>query len=296
MVGILAYPSAGTPYVDHHASILSVIALFIFILAIKTNLKIYWFFLPIVLFVSFLTKQTPTGHIFIIISVLSIIYFLFNFNIYKIILGFIGSITIITLFFLILFFYEISFSSFFDQYILFPMSIGKIRFEYFLFPLEFSRLFLRYKLIHFPLFILMYISFKNIKYNLSYIKSNDFLVILSLIGTSYALIVHQLMTINGMYIFFIIPIMIGFSHIYFSEKYKDKKYFLVFLIVLSFLSTVNYGYKYISKRDFMDLKNANFENKISAEIFSEKLKGLKWISCLGIKNPKEEIVELTKSY
>ena len=40
----------------------------LFILAIKTNSKICWFFLPIVLAISFLTKQTPTGNIFLIIS------------------------------------------------------------------------------------------------------------------------------------------------------------------------------------------------------------------------------------
>ena len=47
LVSILAYPSAGTPFVDHHASIISIISVFCFILALKTNLKIYWFLLPI---------------------------------------------------------------------------------------------------------------------------------------------------------------------------------------------------------------------------------------------------------
>ena len=83
LVSILAYPSAGTPYVDHHASILSLISIFCFILALKTNLKIYWFLLPVFLVAGFLTKQAPTGHFFLIITFLSIIYFIFNFNIYK---------------------------------------------------------------------------------------------------------------------------------------------------------------------------------------------------------------------
>ena len=34
LISILAYPSAGTPYVDHHASILSIISLYIFILSL----------------------------------------------------------------------------------------------------------------------------------------------------------------------------------------------------------------------------------------------------------------------
>ena len=56
-ISILAYPSAGTPYVDHHASYLSIISIFCFALALKTNLKIYWFLLPIFLGISFLSKQ-----------------------------------------------------------------------------------------------------------------------------------------------------------------------------------------------------------------------------------------------
>ena len=64
LVAVLAYPSSGTPYVDHHASILSIISIFCFILALKTNSKTYWFVLPVILGISFLTKQAPTGHFF----------------------------------------------------------------------------------------------------------------------------------------------------------------------------------------------------------------------------------------
>ena len=53
LVAVLAYPSSGTPYVDHHASILSIISIFCFILALKTNLRIYWFLMPFLLLTSF---------------------------------------------------------------------------------------------------------------------------------------------------------------------------------------------------------------------------------------------------
>ena len=119
LVSILSYPSAGTPYVDHHSSILSIISIYIFVLALKTNLKIYWFILPFVLVISFLTKQTPTGYIFLIIAGLSTFYFVFNFNIKKILLGLFGSITIISIFLMLLSLREISILSFFQQYILF---------------------------------------------------------------------------------------------------------------------------------------------------------------------------------
>ena len=141
LISVIAYPSSGTPFVDHHSSILSIIALLFFILALKTSSKILWLFIPIILFLSFLTKQTPTGYIFLIISVLSIYYFILNFNFKKIFLGFSGSLIIISIFFVILFFLKIPYVEFYNQYISFPLSIGKIRADYFLFPLEFSRRF-----------------------------------------------------------------------------------------------------------------------------------------------------------
>ena len=295
LVSILAYPSAGTPFVDQHASIISIISIFCFILALKTNSKIYWFFLPIFFLIAFLSKQTPTGYIFLIIGFLSIIYFIFNFNINKIIYGILGSITIISVFLITLFASKISLISFYDQYISFPLSIGKVRYEYFLFPLEFSRIVLRFKLIHLSSIILIIVSIKNIIHNLKYFKSNEFLITLSLIGSSYALIAHQLMTINGIFIFFIIPILAGFSHIYYLKHFKNKKYILYFLIFLTFFSTAYYGYKYIHKRDFMDLRKANMENAIDAKILHNKLRGLKWISCLKPDNPKKEISQLLEA-
>ena len=292
LTSILAYPSSGTPFVDHHASIISLIAIFCFILALKTNSKIYWFYLPILFVIAFLTKQTPTGYIFFIITFLSLIYFIFNFNINKIIYGILGSVFIISIFFITLFISKISFISFYDQYILFPLSIGKIRYEYLLFPLEFSRIVLRFKLIHLSLLILIIVYVKNLIHNLKYIKDSESLISLSLIFSSYAFIAHQLMTINGMFIFFIIPILTGFSHIYYIKYFKGKKYILYFLIILSFGSTFHYWNKYIHKRDFMDLREANIKNALDAKIIDIKLNGLKWISCMKPNDPKKEMSQL----
>ena len=295
LISVLAYPSAGTPYVDHHASILSIISLLFFILAIRMNSSFHWFFLPIILAISFLTKQTPTGNIFLIIIFLSALYFIINFDIKKIFSGILGSLCIFLIFFLLLFITGISFESFYLQYISFPLTIAKTRVEYFLFPLEFSRIFLRFKLIHIPLLILIFISLQKIRNNYKYVASNDFIIILSIVSSSYAFIAHQLMTINGMFIFFIIPILTGFCHIFYIEHYKNKKYFLHSLILLCICSTIYYGYKYIQKRDFMDLRKANFNQTIDAKILDDRLSGLKWISCMYPNNPKKEISNLKES-
>ena len=98
-----------------------------------------------------------------------------------------------------------------------------------------------------------------------------------------------------MFIFFIIPIITGFSHIYYLEHYKKTNYFLYSLVLLSFCSTLYYGYKYIHKRDFMDLRKADFNHTIDAKIFDNKLSGLNWISCHYPDNPKKEISNLLEA-
>lgn len=291
LVSILAYPSAGTPYVDHQSAFLSVISVYFFILALKTDLKIYWLVVPIILGISFLTKQAPTGHFILIISFLSLIYFIFNFNIKKIILVIVGSFLFIFTFYVLLLITKTPIISFLDQYILFPLSLGESRLE-FLLPLEFKRIILRFKLIHLSLLLLVIISIKKIVQDYKYLKHNDFLIVLALVSSTFALIAHQLMTINGIFIFFLIPILVGFSHIYYLKYFKNKNYILYALIILSIISTIHYGNKYINKRDFMDLSKVNINKGIDAKIFDKKLNGLKWITTLYPNSPDVEISNL----
>ena len=284
----LAYPSSGTPYVDHQSSYFSIIAIYCFILAVKTNFKFYWFFLPVILGIAFLTKQAPSAHIFIIILLLSIIYFIYNFNIKSLLYIFLGSI-LFSLFVIIIFkIAEIPFYLFLEQYILFPFSLGENRLD-FLFPLEFKRIFLRFKLIHLSLLILIIVIFQNTIKNFKYLINVDSLVAASLIGSSFALIAHQLMTINGIFIFFMIPILCGFSHIYYLKYLTSKNYVVLFLVILSFSSTLHYSYKYIYKRDFLDLSKVNISSAINANALDKKLNGVKWITTLYPNNPKQEI-------
>ena len=293
-VSILAYPSAGTPYVDHQSAYMSIISIYLFILALKKNEKIYWMLLPISLGFSFLTKQAPTGHFILIILFLSIFHFIFYFNLKNIIYGFLGSLIFIFIFLLTILITKIPITSFFNQYIFFPISLGENRLE-FLFPLEFQRIIMRFKLIHLSLFLLFFISAKEILKDLKYLKSNDFFIIISLIGSAFALIAHQLMTINGIFIFFTIPIFAGLSHAYCLKYFKKKNYIFYFLIILTIKSSSYYWGKYIHQRDFMDLRKVSFNKKIDAKILHKKLSGLQWITPLYPKNPKEEISKLQQA-
>ena len=72
---ILAYPSVGTPFMDHHAVIFSLISLIYLILAIKLEKNIYWFVLPVLLLISFLSKQIPSSYLLILFFIAIFIHF-----------------------------------------------------------------------------------------------------------------------------------------------------------------------------------------------------------------------------
>ena len=291
LVSIIAYPSSGTPYVDQQSSFLCVMAVFCFILALKTNLKKYWLILPIILGIAFLTKQAPTGHFILIITFLSSIYFIFHFDIKKIIFGIYGLVIFFLIFFITITITEIPLKSFLQQYILYPLSLGGSRMELF-FPLELKTIFLRFKLHHLASLLMIAVCIKNVSRNYKYLINDEFLIIIALVSSTFALIVHQLMTINGMFIFFTIPILSGFSHIYCLKYFENKKYITYLLIALSVCSTIHYWHKYVDKRDFIDLSKVNFKKAVDAKELDNKLSGLKWITPLYPENPKEEILKL----
>ena len=103
-VAILTYPTAGTPFSDHHTLILCVLALYSFILAINNKNNIFWFLIPVLLGFSFFSKQAPTVYVIFLITILSIIFFLKSKNISNFMYALTGVITILFLLFVLLFF------------------------------------------------------------------------------------------------------------------------------------------------------------------------------------------------
>ena len=118
----------------------------------------------------------------------------------------------------------------------------------------------------FSLSIPIFLLFKNIRN----IFKTDYLIFLLLIGTLLIFITHQLMTINGLYIYFLIPVFAGISHIY-SKTFKNEK-ILINFFNLSLVSTIYYHQKYISKRDTLLLKDVDFNRSVNSSILSKKLK------------------------
>ena len=287
---VLMYPTYGIPFTDHHVAIFSMLSIYSLCLAIKNKNNIYWFFIPIFLFLAFFTKQTPAGYFGILILIISSLYLILNFD-KKILLSLILSSLIVTAIFVFLvFFYNIPFQSILVQYLLFPLSLGETRVEW-LFPFDFQRFVLRHKLIYIALSVPIFLLVKNISKNISSILANDNLIFLTLFGTLLIFITHQLMTINGLFIYFLVPVFSGFSHIYLS-KFKNKKKLISFFLILSVISTVYYHQKYISKRDTLILRDTDLNKAINASILSDKLTNLKWLTHHYPDDPNSEIENL----
>ena len=74
LFSVLAYPSSGTPFVDHHSAFFSLLGIYSLILAIKSEKKIFWILLPIILSFAFLSKQVPSSYIIISVFIILFIF------------------------------------------------------------------------------------------------------------------------------------------------------------------------------------------------------------------------------
>ena len=281
-VAILTYPTAGTPFSDHHTLIFCLLAIYLFFIAIKTNNNFFWFIIPFILGLSFLSKQAPTVYLVLIISFLSLIYFVNKKNYKAMFYSSFGVFIFILLFFFSLYLNNIQFNDFLTQYILFPKSLGGSRLDW-VFPLEFQRFVLRFKIHYLSIIVLFFILInslvKKIKINLE-----DILIMSCLILTCILFIFHQLMTINAIFIYCLIPIFCAFSHIY-SDNFFKKKYISNFLVILTFCSTCYYFITYVHNRTFMDLRKVDLSKSIDGGNIDVNLKGINWITIFYPNNP-----------
>ena len=286
-VAILTYPTAGTPFSDHHALILCIVSLYTFFIALRSNNKFLWLILPFLLGLSFLSKQAPTIYITLIITFVSLIYFIVLKKKENFIYAVIGLLFFLILLLFCLFLGNIKFQDFLIQYLLFPQSLGTSRLDW-VFPLEFKRIVLRFKLHYISVSIIFYILFKDIFLRKIKIVLSEKLIFISILLSCVLFIVHQLMTINAIFIYCLIPIFSGLSHT-FSSIYLKNKFINFFLIFFTLISTCYYFITYVHERTFMDLKDINIKDSINAEIIDKRLSGIKWITVFYPENPSEEV-------
>ena len=289
LASILMYPTYGIPFTDHSTAIFCMLSIYSLCLAIKLQKNIYWFFIPVLMFLAFFTKQAPTGYFGILIIVITCLYLILNSKKEIFFFGTLGTLFSIGIFLSYVYFNEISFDDIVTQYFLYPMSLGETRLEWLL-PIEIQRFVFRHKLIYLALSLPIFLLFKNVFKNILSILEKENLIFLLLLGTLLIFITHQLMTINGLYIFFLIPVFAGFSHIY--SKKLNKNYLVNFFLILSFISTIYYHQKYINKRDTLLLRKLDLNKSIDAVILSDKLKNLRWLTHHYPNNPETEIKNL----
>ena len=292
---ILAYPTSGTPFVDHHSTFLSIIALVFFIKAMNTKNLYLWFLIPIFLLFAFLSKQVPTIYIFFSIIPLMIFHLTHQSkkNTYKIIfLLFISSIFIISLVFFLFYINSIDIKNFFTQYIFYPKTIGAERYE--LINYDLKNAILNFKFIYFSLFILIFFTIINLKNQKKFYKNINFKIFLICIFLFLSLAQHVIVTKNQIYIFFLIPFFLGLAHIQFeliNFNSKIKRYFILILLIFCVGTTLKYHYRFNIDRKFHELNNVNFSNAINSEKLSKKFVGLKWITP-GTKTKNAAISEI----
>ena len=291
-VAILTYPTAGTPFSDHHTLILCTLSLYLFILAVKENKNIYWFLIPIFLGCAAMSKQAPTAYVVVLISILTILFIFFSKKIAGLFYAFFGLIVTISILFTLLYLGNIELIDFISQYFLYPKSLGESRLDWLL-PLEFKRFVWRFKLHYLSISLLIFILINQFLSQRKILLS-DKIIITGIISMCLISIIHQLMTINAIFIYCLIPVFAGFSHAYYL-KFLNKKFLSVFLIILTLGSTVYYFTNYVNNRTFMDLRNVNFEKAIDGGLIHPKLSGVKWITMFYPEEPSSEAKKLKKA-
>lgn len=282
---ILAYPSSGTPFVDHHATFFSLIGICLIILNFERNSKFFSFIIPIVFFISFFSKQVPSSYVifFSTFFILLETYFKKNYQLIK--YYFFGTIVSLIIILIIGYYSKINLQDFLVQYIYYPPTIGSSRIN--ALNIEFKNFFLNFKLIWFLMIPIIFINIKNFIKTKNIFKEKKIYTIGVLASFVFSLIFHQLITLNQIFIFFLIPILAAFLIL--ELENKNYKTFLTLLIVLfTIYSTQKYHLRFNENRKFHELVNIDLEKNIKAEKLDYRLKNLKWITPLE-KNPNEEI-------
>ena len=274
-VALLANPSMGTPFPDHYSSFFSLFAIISFLSALTSKKNIYWFLIPIFLFIAFLCKQTPAAFILIL--------FIFNFSLYLLIKKdfkfikpvILGSITALILFFLVIWFYQMDLMNMIIQYFLYPRTIGANRITEW--NLTFHKAISTLKLIHFLLFPLILIFLKNIIYEKNYINKDNFFYSLNVIFFSIILILHQWITLNFIFIFFLIPYLCALLQTNF-DKIKYRKIITILILGYCLATTIKYHFRFNQERKMLSLENLNLGDFYEGNKISQKLNGLKWVT------------------
>jgi hypothetical protein len=288
-VAILAYPSIGTPFIDHHSVILSLLSVYSIILGILFKNNIFWFLTSLFLVLSFFSKQIPSVYFLVLFffTISFCFFYLKNLNKKNFIFLLSGALIPLLLIYCVFLINEIPIKSFLNQYILYPYSLGEERMD--VLALDFKNLIGQFKFIYLasiPLVVSTFILILKKDKNL--IQKEELVISLLFLGSIAVILYYQLLTKNQVLIFFFIPILAGLSHLY-AQKYIKKKYFVHFVLIIFIVSTLKYHLRFNQNKKFMDLMSADISLAVDAGQLDSRLSGLKWITPHYLKNPQNEI-------
>ena len=314
--GLLMYPPAGNPTVEHSSLILSTIAFFYFIIGLKEKNNFFLTLSVIIFTISFFTKQVPTAY-FVILCI--IIYFsqIFNkiniFNFMILIISSLFSVLFIIIYFK---FNDVLLLDIYNQYFLIASSLGENRFSNLSFDIFYNKI----SKIFFVLFLIiptLYLSlFKK--------KISSFLVIF---GISLILVIYEIHSNNQPITFGLLPVTIAlFYYFHIDENLNSNfiryffwliitycfyrilrfeiNYLIIFILIIFFefkkkislryliiiylfISSCFYFEKYVKIRSWDDLNKDDLKRSFDAGIIDKKLKNLKW-KTVYFKNPDLE--------
>ena len=291
---LLAYPISGTPFVDLHSSFFCMIAIYFSFLAIKKPETYFNWALVVSFYVlAFFSKQVPTAYLLIFNILIIFPYLIINKKFKPLIVIFLFFLTIILLCLLLIIKLNISLNLFYIQYFDFPRSIGFRRLNFFNTSIE--SFITHYKFILIPIIILSCLKLKKIINNKISFFSREFVIFLIFLSLCVSLIMHQMLTKNQIFIYFLIPLSLGMLHCELEKtNLKFKPLFVYLMIFLLSFSTIKYHLRFNESRKFHELDNVNFSKFEKAITLDASLKGLFWITPFYEGSPRQEIQMLKK--
>ena len=186
LFSLLAYPSSGTPFIDHHSAFFALLGIYSFLLAIKKKkTKIYWILIPIFLGLGFLSKQVPVSYIIFFVGLILLLYAFLNKKPECILYTFYGLIIFIIIIFTLGKLFEVNFSNFINQYILYPQTIGQERLDKINF--SYDNVLENFFLIYLVAIPFLFENIKKIFKKSNYIKDNNFYAFMILILFMFSL-------------------------------------------------------------------------------------------------------------
>ena len=134
------------------------------------------------------------------------------------------------------------------------------------------------------------IKIYNIINKKKYFNDINFYKFLGILFSVFSLILHQILTKNQTYIFFLIPLVAALSHTeMLNQKIKFKNIIIYLLLFLCVFTTIKYNKRFNIDRKFHELNYVDFNNSKNGKMIDEVFVGLKWITPEKSENPLSEI-------